>query len=444
MWQNELQPINFANRRKKFLQSLKKGVAVFLAAEHAVRNPDVHHPYRQESNFYYLTGLEEAKSIALFSGNQKLAFQLFVQPRDKDQEIWHGKTIGPDAAKSQFGADAAHPSQPESVFDDAFIEAMKQADRLYYRVGQDRVFDQRIFKLLQRAHRERGRTGRGLWPICDPTELLAEMRQLKSKAEIERLQNAAHITAEAHINAMRVAKPGMFEYEVEAVLYHAFRVHGAGRLGYPSIVASGPNTCVLHYTANQRRMKDHELLLVDAGAEYDYYTADISRTFPVSGAFTEEQREIYGAVLTAQKAAIRLARPGKTLPEIHQTAVEVMVEELKRLKILKGATKQILQKKEYRSFYPHGTSHWLGMDVHDVGHYYEDETSTRHRKLEPGMVFTVEPGLYFSPESNAPARYKGIGVRIEDDILITSRGAEVLTSGVPKEIEEVESLCSQP
>ncbi len=442
MWSKEILEIDFANRRKTFLKKIANSVAVFPSAHEAIRNSDVHYPFRQESNFFYLTGFEESASIALLSPQDEAPFQVFVQPRDKTKELWEGKILGPEAAKGKLGADAAHPSLPANVFDDAFINAIVRAERLYYRVGIDFNFDQRIFALLQRASRRLGRTGRPLWPIFDPSEVLGEMRLVKSKAEIARLQLAGHITAEAHVNAMRVTKPGMYEYEIEAVLYHAFRARGAQRVGYGSIVASGSNACVLHYVANNRRMEDKDLVLVDAGAEFDYYTADVTRVFPVSGTFTKEQREIYSAVLTAQKECIQQARPGKTMHDIHATAVEVLVEEMKKLKILKGPTKSLIKNRDYFPWFPHSTGHWLGMDVHDVGKYY-CESYENYRKLQPGVVFTVEPGLYFPPDSNAPARYRGIGIRIEDDILVTANGSQVLTSGVPKEVEEIETICSQ-
>ncbi len=443
MWPSEIQPVDFKQRRNVILKQLGKGVAVFPAAPEQLRNSDVAHPYRQESNFFYLTGFEEAHSIAMLAPKEDAPFQMFVHPRDKTKELWEGKILGPEAAKSKLGADAAYASSPDNFFDEAFVNAMAGADSLYYRVGVDADFDKRIFALLQRAKRRVGRTGRPFWPIHDPMEILGEMRLVKSKAEIARLKAAGHITAEAHVNAMRVTKPGMFEYEVEAVLYHAFRARGASRVGYGSIVASGPNACVLHYVANNRQMAERELLLVDAGAEFDYYTADITRVFPVSGAFTQEQREIYNAVLTAQKACIKLARPGKTMHDIHMCAVEVLVEEMRKLKILKGQTKSIIKKREYYPWYPHGTGHWLGMDVHDAGRYY-DGRYENHKKLVPGICFTIEPGLYFPPDATGiPAKYRGIGVRIEDDILVMTGGNQVLTSGVPKEIEEIETICSQ-
>jgi Xaa-Pro aminopeptidase len=231
----------------------------------------------------------------------------------------------------------------------------------------------------------------------------------------------------------------MNEYEVEALLYHAFRIQGAERLGFGSIVASGPNAVVLHYTANDRKMTDRDLCLIDAGAEVDYYTADVTRVFPVGSVFSKEQREIYSAVLEVQKSCIVMARPGKTMKEIHEQAVEVLVEQLRKLKILKGSSREIIKKEDYKKFYPHRTGHWLGMDVHDVGRYY-GKTMEIPRKLEPGMVLTVEPGLYFPLEPSTPGKYRGIGVRIEDDILVTPRGPRVLTSGVPREVDEIEAL----
>jgi len=442
MWPTEIQSIDFAGRRKQFLRKTKGGVAIFPAAPNALRNNDVHHPYRQDSNFFYLTGFEEPNALCLLSPESKTPFQMFVEPRNKTKELWEGKILGPEGAKHRLGADAAFPSTPGQFFDEALIEALKEAETVYYRVGVQPEMDSRVFRLLATACQKLGRTGRALWPIVDPESILGEMRLVKTAAEQQRLQVAADITAEGHVAAMRTAKPHMFEYELEAILHHAFRVHGAGRAGYSSIVASGPNACVLHYVQNDRRMSGRDLLLIDAGAEFDYYTADITRVCPVGGTFSEPQREIYEAVLTAQKEGIRLARPGKTVQAIHQTTVEVLVEELKRLKVLKGPTKKLIESRTYSTFYPHGTGHWLGMDVHDIGTYYV-ERYQNHRKLEPGHVLTIEPGLYFSPDSPGPARYKGIGVRIEDDVLITANGCKVLTVKAPKEIEEIESLCSR-
>lgn len=435
-----IHPIDFNYRRKHFLAKIKRGVAVFPSAPEVIRNNDVHHEYRQDSNFYYLSGFQEPNSILLLAQQSNNPFQMFVQPKDATKELWEGKIIGPEGAKKHFGADAAFSSQDPQHFDDAFVNALLEADVLYYRLGQNEQWDRRIFSLMKKAVRQLGRTGRGMWPIHDPNEILGEMRLIKTKAEAERLEQAANITAEAHVNAMKIAKPGMYEYEIEAALYHAFRGQGAGRLGYGSIVAGGANACVLHYVANSKKLETQDLLLIDAGAEFDYYTADITRCFPVSGQFTTEQKEIYSAVLKAQKSCVKMARPGKSMKDLHNHAIEVLVEELKRLKILKGSSASLIKNKAYLPFYPHGTGHWLGMDVHDSGRYFSECYDTP-RKLEPGMVITIEPGLYFSAGTKAPSRYHGIGIRIEDDVLITSSGNKVLTTGAPKEIEEIETLC---
>ncbi|NBX69905.1 MAG: M24 family metallopeptidase [Proteobacteria bacterium] len=436
-----LNPIDFDHRRKQFLNKIKKGIAVFPSAPEQIRNNDVHHEYRQDSNFYYLSGFEEPNSILLFDTSSKTPFQMFVHPKDATKELWEGKITGPEGAKRLYGADAAFSSIDSKLFDDAFIHALMNAEALYYRVGIHEEWDRRIFSLMKRAVRQLGRTGRGMWPIHDPIEILGEMRLIKTKSEADRLERAANITAEAHVSAMKIAKPGMYEYEIEAALYHAFRGQGAGRLGYGSIVAAGANATVLHYVANNKKLEDKELLLIDAGAEFEYYTADITRCFPVNGRFTAEQTEIYSAVLKAQKSCVKMARPGKSMKDLHNHAIEVLVEELKKLKVLKGTSSTLIKEKAYLPFYPHGTGHWLGMDVHDSGRYFSESYDTP-RKLEPGMVITIEPGLYFGAHTKGPQKYQGIGIRIEDDVLITSSGNKVLTSGAPKEIEEIESLCN--
>lgn len=439
MKKSNLTPTDFEERRKQFLKKIKGAVAVLPSAPEVTRNDETLYEYRQESNFYYLSGFEEPQSVLMFVPHSKTPFQMFVRHKDKLQELWGGKIWGVEAAKRRFGANEAFSSLDRAKFDDQFVTALAEADRLYYKVGVDPDFDQKIFALFQATMKKLGRTGRPLWPILDPTDLLGEMRAAKSKPEVERCAKAAAITAKAHNEIMKLCRAGMFEYEIEAALFHEFRRAGAKRLGYPSIVASGANACVLHYTANDRQMKKGDLLLIDAGAEYDYYTGDITRTFPVSGTFTKEQKEIYAAVLKAQKECIKMARPGKTQIDIHDHAVKVLIEEMKKLKILKGPTKEILKKETFRTYYPHRTGHFLGMDVHDAGRYYAGSYSNA-RKLEPGMLFTVEPGLYFS-DPKSPAKYRGIGVRIEDDVLITKNGYQVLTSETPKEIEEVESFC---
>ncbi len=441
MFPKELPEIDFGARRASFFKKLGDSIALLPAADIQMRNDDVDFTYRQESDFFYLTGFEEPRSFALFSPHSKAPYQAFVQPKDKEREMWDGYRLGAQAAKNTLKCDAAFPSEPAVHWEEALLEALGHADKIYYRVGRNPDRDRRLFTLFEQAKRKNHKSGRSFWPIHDPDELLSEMRLIKSRAELNRLQVAGSISAEAHVNAIRAAKPGMFEYEVQAVIEHTFRARGASRVGYDSIVASGVNACVLHYHSNSRRMEKNELLLVDAGAEFEYYTADITRTFPISGNFTKEQAEIYDVVLAAQKESIRAARPGRKVEEINNVTIEVLTEGLKKLKILKGTTKSLIEKKAYKPFYPHGASHWLGMDVHDAGRYTEGPKK-ESRRLVSGMVLTVEPGLYFAPDSAAPARYKGIGVRIEDDIWVSPQGPVILTSGVPKEREEVEALAA--
>ncbi len=435
----ESSSIPFASRRKTFLKALGNGIALFPASNKLIRNNDVTHPHRQDSNFFYLTGFEEASSLALFSPQSAAPFQMFVLPKDKTKELWEGVIAGPEIARKKYGADLAHPSNDVALFDRIFVEELAKADALYYRVGESAQRDQHIFRLLHRATRKLGRTGRPYWPIKDPNELLGEMRLFKTSEEIARLRKAAEISAKAHTSLMKSTQPGMHEYELEAQLYQEFRSGGAKRLGYDSIVASGANACVLHYTENERQIKSDDLVLVDAGAEYDYYTADITRTFPAGKEFTAPQREIYDAVLKAQLACVELARPGKTLRGLQECAIEILTEELLSLGILKGQKKQLMSSKAHQEYFPHGIGHWLGMDVHDIGKYYASDYEDP-RPFEPGMVFTIEPGLYIQKYSSAPEKYKGIGVRIEDDVVITKNGCDVLTKDVPKATEEIEAL----
>ncbi|MEZ4750004.1 MAG: aminopeptidase P family protein [Bdellovibrionota bacterium] len=427
----------FKSRRTQFLKELGNGVAVLPSAKPVFRNNDVTFPPRQDSSFYYLTGFDELSSYCLFAPQSKYPFQMFVEPKDATKELWEGYIHGPEEAKSLFGADRAQASHPDAFFDEAFIEAMVDADALYYRVGLDSKMDERIFSLLQRAGRKLGRTGRPFWPIHDPLEILGEMRCVKSAAELESMATAAQISADAHKLAMKLTKPGSWEYEIEALLFKEFRGHGAERVGYSSIVATGANACVLHYSSNNQQCQNGDLLLIDAGAEYEYYSADITRTFPVNGQFSKPQKEVYEAVLDVQKQCVAAVRPGVTVHALQEMASELLLEHLLKMKVLKGPKKTLLQQNAQKKYYPHGIGHWLGMDVHDAGRYYVGRYD-QYRPLKAGMVLTIEPGLYFS---TGPARYKGIGVRIEDDVVVTSKGCKVLTSGVPKEVEEVEAAC---
>ena len=424
-------------RRAEFLRAIKGGVAVFPAAPLFVRNNDVEHEYRQDTDLYYLTGFEEPNAVAVLTPDHpKQKFTLFVQPKDREREVWTGWRAGTEGAVRDYGADAAFPIDQ---FEAEFPKLAARADRLYYRFGND-AFDQAVVRFMRRFQNERQRTGFGPRAVVDPADTLHEMRLVKSKDDLKTLRHAVDITADGHLEAMRAVKPGMNEYEVEAVLRYAFRRRGSERHGYAPIVASGANSTVLHYTTNNRRIEEGDLLLIDAGAEYGYFTGDVTRTMPAGGRFTKEQRQVYQVVLDAQKAAIKAVRPGASFIAPHNAAVRVLVEGLLGLGLLRGKAKEIIQKQEYRTFYMHGTSHWLGMDVHDVG---DRKVADAWRKLEPGMVLTVEPGLYIAEDlETVKARYRGIGIRIEDDVLVTEAGRDVLSARVPKEIEEVEGMMA--
>jgi len=413
------------------------GVAIFASTPVALRNNDVEHEYRQDSDLFYLCGLDEPDTVlVLTTAHPEHRSVLFVRPRDPERETWDGPRAGVDGAVTRFGADAAFPIGELAKRLPAYLQ---DVDRLHYRIGRDRQFDERVLAAID-AVRAKARTG--VTPpreIVDPSVIVHEMRMRKSAAEIEAMLRAAEITAQAHARAMQVARPGRYEYEVEAELLRVFRAQGAERPAYGSIVGSGANATILHYRRNNRRMHAGDLLLIDAGAEFDYYACDVTRTFPVSGTFTPPQRAIYDVVLAAQLAAIEASRPGATLPEVHQRALEVLVDGLVTLGLIAGPVSEAIEQERYKPYYMHRTSHWLGMDVHDVGPYF---VSKRPRVLEPGFVLTVEPGLYVSPGSPCDPTWHGIGVRIEDDVLVTAEGPHVLTSAIPKQATELEQLLS--
>ncbi len=426
----------FKNRRNRFMRQMKDGVALFLSAPVAVRNNDVEHEFRQDSNFYYLTGFDEPEAACLLIPHgRKERFVLFVRPRNRDQEIWVGHRAGAEGALKHYGADKAYPI---SELPKKLEQYLAGAKVLYYQMGVRPEMDKTISDELNTL-RSRVRSGAS-WPteFKDPAAIVHEMRLIKSPEEIKVLKRACDVSAKAHEMAMRATKPGLFEYDVDAALKYYFRKSGSGRMGYPTIVASGPNATTLHYNANSRKMHSGELLLIDAGTEIDYMTADITRTFPVNGKFTPAQKAVYSAVLDAQYAAVKHVRPGVTFFSVHEAAVKKLAEGLKRLGILKGPVKKIIEKKEYGRFYMHRTGHWLGMDVHDCGAYQIDGKS---RKLEAGMVLTVEPGLYFRhDEKSYPSQFRGIGVRIEDDVFVTRSGCEVLSEKAPKKIPDLEKI----
>jgi Xaa-Pro aminopeptidase len=426
----------YKERRAQFMEKMSKGVAFFKSAPVANRNHDVDHKYRQDSDFYYLTGFEEPESYLLLAPEHpEHKVVMFVRPRDKEKEIWTGKRAGTEGAKADYGADEAYTLDK---LEETLPKYFDNADTVYYSMGKDLELDRKVLQQIH-GYRTRARSGvSGPYKVIDAREILHEMRLIKTEEELSFLKRAIDISCEGHLEAMKATRVGMYEYEIEAIIEHTFRKRGSPRNGYPSIVGSGPHTITLHYDANNRRMEDGELLLIDAGAEYNFYTGDITRTFPVTGRFSPEQKQIYELVLQAQLEAIDLVKPGSTIEEVHNRAVEVITEGLVALGLLQGNVKELIEKNDYRKFYMHRTSHWLGMDVHDVGRYAIDGKS---RVLEPGMVLTVEPGIYIAEGTeSASSQYWNIGVRIEDDVLVTSNGHEVLTAKVPKRVEDIEAM----
>jgi Xaa-Pro aminopeptidase len=427
----------FAARRRRFIEEMGPGVAILPAAPTAVRNNDVEHEYRQDSDFFYLTGFDEPQSVLLLSTEHaEHRTVIFVRKRDKERETWDGPRAGVEGAKELLGADAAFPIEE---LEQRLPDYLSDVRRLHYRLALNPEFDQVVFRAIE-AVRRKARTG-VVAPseIVDLTRDLHEMRLRKSAAEIATMAEAAAISREAHARAMQVAQPGRYEYEVEAEILRVFRARGAERPAYGSIVGSGPNATILHHRRNDRQMQDGDLLLIDAGAEYGYYASDVTRTFPVSGRFTAQQRAVYEVVLRAQLAAIETVRPGVPYMSVHDRALRVLTEGLIELGLIEGPVDEAIEVGRYKAYYMHKTSHWLGMDVHDVGDYFADK---KPRLLEPGMVLTVEPGLYIARDAPVDDGFRGIGVRIEDDIAVTQDGWHNITADIPKDPGELERLLA--
>src|SRR2546426_6885413 len=422
-------------------------VAIIPASRESVRSHDTHYRYRQNSDFFYLTGFEEPDAIAVVAPAKEKKFTLFVHPRDREREIWEGYRAGVDGAVSDYSADEAFPL---SEFDEKLAEILDGPSVLYYAFGHSPPeMDQKIIRQLTLMRESNRKPLEPPATIVDPTSILHEMRVLKTAEEVEVKERADDIAAEAHVEAMKAVRSGMMEYEVEAMLEAYFRKHGASGSSYTSIVGAGGNATVLHYIDNKDVLKDGDLLLVDAGAEFKGYASDITRTFPINGKFTQAQREIYDLVLETQMSCIDMVRPGVRLEDLKTHSVEMLTEGMVRLGLLKGDPKKLIEEKKYMQFYMHNLGHFLGIDVHDAGRYYFNGES---RPAEPGMVMTIEPGLYISPDTknipegfnqDVPAKYLGIGVRIEDDVLVTENGARVLTNKVPKDPQEIEALMAK-
>ena len=434
----------FQSRREEVLRRMRArspegAVAVFPSTPVATRNSDVEHAYRADSDVFFLTGFEEPEAVVVLSTQGEKPFTLFVRPRDKDKEIWNGRRSGVDGAVAAFGASQAFDIAALGV---ELPRLLGTAPTLFYRLGSaDPEFDGRIAKTIG-ALRARARAGVDApRRIEDPGPIVHEMRLHKDQAEVEALRRAVELTRAGHLAAMRAGRPGSHEYELHSLLEREFR-HGGGRgWGYYPIVAAGENATVLHYNENNVEVRDGDLVLIDAGAEYHLYTADVTRTFPASGRFTPAQRACYELVLGAADQAIARTRPGETLDGLHEGAVRFLTEGMIELGLLKGEPEALIKESAFRRYYMHRTSHWLGLDVHDAGSYRTDDG--KPRPLVPGMVFTIEPGLYVAKDDEtAPPGLRGIGIRIEDDILVTEHGHENLTEAIPRTVADVEAACS--
>lgn len=429
---------SYAKRRRHLMDLMgDDGIAIVPAAPERIRSRDTHYPYRPDSDLWYLSGYAEPRAVlVLIPGRSHGESVLFCRERDLEREAWDGPRSGPEGAVSDFGFDDAYPIDD---IDDILPGMLEGRSRVHYHLGRDTDFDLQLLSWLNRVKRQLHMQTGSPQEFLELGHLLDEMRLLKGADEIKLMQRAADISVEAHTAAMRLAKPGIHEYELHAALEHVFRKHDAWA-AYSPIVGAGANACVLHYVANSAKSKAGDLVLIDAGAEYRGYAADISRTFPVTGRFTAPQRALHDVVLSAQAEARACVRPGRAWADIHSRAVEVLCEGLLSLGLLKGTLKRQVAEETYKRFYPHKTGHWLGLDVHDVGDYQLDGES---RILEPGMVLTIEPGLYIRPDdTQVDPKWRGIGIRIEDDVLVTREGNRVLTDALARSADDIEALMS--
>lgn len=427
----------FKKRRKELMQQVGQGnIALIASASNQTRNRDVEFPFRQDSDFYYLTGFNESDSLAVFiPGREQGEYILFCQEFDEKKALWEGAHAGLEGATRHYDAD---DSFPISDMDDILPGMLENKAKVFYPMGRDGELDHQILEWITHLRKQsrNGTTAPG--ELVSLEHILHEMRLIKSAAELKLMRIAADVSCKAHTRAMQQCKPGLYEYQVESEIVHEFMNNGLRYVAYPSIVAGGKNACVLHYIENKDKLKKGDLLLIDAGVECDHYASDITRTFPVSGRFSPAQRQLYQLVLDAQYAAIEQIKPDVSWNKAHEASVKVLTTGLVELGLLKGRVSKLIKDEKYKQFYMHKIGHWLGMDVHDVGDYKVDN---EWRLLEPGMVLTVEPGLYIPLNcKKIDAKWRGIGIRIEDDIVVTKTGYEVLTEALPKEIDEIENL----
>lgn len=427
---------NYLRRRRALARAMKSGIAIVPTAPERMRNRDSDYPYRFDSYFYYLTGFNEPDSVLVLIAGTKPRAILFCREKNPERELWEGTRCGPAAARKLYGFDETWPIE---TLDEKLPQLLADRKSVFFATGMDPVWDTRVIGWLNQV-RNQTRTGVSApAEIRDSRVLIDEMRLIKDAHEIGIMRRAAAISAGAHRRAMQAAHPGRMEFEIEAELLHEFRRNGAQFPAYTCIVAGGASACILHYRENNAKLVKGDLLLIDAGCELDGYASDITRTFPVEGRFSKPQREIYTLVLAAQAAAIRAVRPGNSWQAPHNAAVRVLAQGFIRLGLCKGGLKQVIASGDYRRFYMHRTGHWLGLDVHDAGEYKDGKA---WKKLRPGMVLTVEPGCYIRPAKNVPRQYWNIGIRIEDDVLVTRSGCEVITAAVPKAIAQIEALMA--
>ena len=425
----------FKKRRELLAQKTQGSAVIIPAHPEMLRNNDVHHPYRQDSSLFYFTGFEEPESVLVFRPGLNPEYVLFVRPKDVLRETWDGFRYGQEGAQQAFGVDKTF-----LITDIATVlpDLLKPVDRVYYKLFENHEFDRVFTEALAKVRLSQGRSNLGLLPIMDSSEIIGEMRLKKAPEEIAWLRKACEITSRGHLAGMKFTRPGVNELQLSGTIEHSFRMLGSPRNGYHPIVASGPSATTLHYNFNDQECKDGDLVLVDMGAEYNYFTGDITRTYPVNGKFTPVQKRFYQVVLNVQKEILNLVKPGLLFKDLQETAISLLTTGLLELGILRGPKELIIEQARFKKYYPHGVSHWLGMDVHDAGLYKVGGLS---RPIEEGMCFTIEPGLYVPlDDTEAPKEYRGLGVRIEDNILVTANGCENMTSLAPKEVSEIEAL----
>ena len=425
----------FSNRRASLCSELDEGAILISANTLVLRNHDVEYQFRQESSFWYFTGFNEPNAVALLRPNHEDPYVLFFQPTDEKSRLWTRKGITLDIAKNEYGADEAYPIDELNL---KLPTLLKKNKNIYYSLGSNSNLDKVVLDIVKNRRSTVRHADDLIEKVIDPYPIISAMRLLKTESEIQLISDAINITIDGFESGIKATKPGLYEYQIQATIEHAFRKNGSFHNAYPSIVASGNNACILHYTENDSLLSNDSLLLVDAGAEIKYYAADITRTWPVNGKFSEIQRDIYDIVLTAQKDAISIIKPGIPFSDIHKKALQTLVQGLIDLRILSGNISDNIESKTYLPYFAHGISHWLGLDVHDIGSYTDKIGS---KILKPGMVFTVEPGLYFNNQnSSTPQKYAGIGIRIEDDILVTDTGHQNLTAKLPVNPSDIEHL----